>query len=476
MLISPFVTILAMYGVVLFGALMLLVWAFNGRFDISGRLFVVSEMLRLPVVVILILVHAFPEYRSGLTNLVINIIFWPSEAIFVLSLYALSRGHGFKHAKLVCLGTVGICLIIEAIRLEYPDVPLLLYSIISGFICLTGVIVCSSASQNGDPGTPFWRVLKYIESAFVLLAALRIVMFFTLSGFAPTQGGTLNLIVLAGILALLIFRYIAYQAIWMTWVPPAGDENRLNQNLIRTLRERDRILKRLLASNRRIGVSALASSIAHQLSQPLTGAALYIETVKRNLSVQGGQPESIDAMERVSRQLQKMSSLVLNLRSLFTERQSNFTPTSLIELSNEIIESSANSSLGKNVSFEKNYEADPLILGDAVQLQQVLINIFENALQALKANGPAKPYIKVKITQSDTHAIVLVEDNGGGIHPDYLPVLFELYETTKDDGGGIGLWLCRTIIEKHGGRITANNIAHAGAQLKIELPLIGSPV
>ena len=473
---SPFVTILAMYGVVLFGALTLLIWAFNGRFDLSGRLFLLSEVLRLPVVVVLITVHALPEYRNAFTHLLISITFWPSEAIFVLSLYALSRGHGFKYAKLVCAATVGICLVIEVIRLQYPSLPFLLFSIISGIICSLGVVVCNSGRPDAYQGTPFWRVLKYIESAFVLLAVFRIFMFFTYSGFSPAQEGTFNLIVLVCILSLLIFRYIAYQAIWMTWIPPTGDENLLNQNLIRTLRERDRILKRLLASNRRIGVSALASSIAHQLSQPLTGAALYIETVKRNLSVQGGQPESIDAMERVSRQLQKMSSLVLNLRSLFTERQSNFTPTSLIELSNEIIEISANSSLGKNVSFEKNYEADPLILGDAVQLQQVLINIFENALQALKANGPAKPYIKVKITQSDTHAIVLVEDNGGGIHPDYLPVLFELYETTKDDGGGIGLWLCRTIIEKHGGRITANNIAHAGAQLKIELPLIGSPV
>lgn len=476
MLISPFVTILAMYGVVLFGALVLLIWAFNGRFDLSGRLFLLSEILRLPVVVILITVHAFPDYRIGLTNLFMNILFWPSEVIFVLSLYALSRGYGFKYAKLVSVAIVSICAVIEFIRLQHPSAPFLLYSIISGAICSFGVAVCSSGSQNGSQGTPFWRVLKYIESAFVLLAAFRTLMFFAYSGFTPTQGGTFNLVILVGILSLLIFRYVAYQAIWMTWIPPTGDENLLNQNLIRTLRERDRILKRLLASNRRIGVSALASSIAHQLSQPLTGAALYIETVKRNLSVQGGQPESIDAMERVSRQLQKMSSLVLNLRSLFSEKKNNFTPTSLIVLSNEIIELSANSSLGKNVTFEKNYEADPLIMGDAVQLQQVLINVFENALQALKASRSTNPYVKIKISQTVTHAILLVEDNGGGIHTDHLPFLFELYETTKDDGRGIGLWLCRTIIEKHCGRITANNIPDAGAQLRIELPLLGSPI
>ena len=468
---NPFLMVLAMYGTVMCGALALLIWAFNGRFNLSGRLFLLSELLRFPVVGIIALVHIEPDYRIGAAYFTINALFLLSETAFVLSVYALSRGHGYRHATLICAGLFLLCVVIELTRLRYPHLPFLLYSITYGLICFFTTLVCSFKSNQSTYQTPFWQVLKYIEATFVLLSLLRIIFFFWGEGFSPIGDGALNLFILAIILSLLIFRYIAYQSIWMTWVPPDADENLLNQNLIRTLRERDRILKRLLASNRRIGVSALASSIAHQLSQPLTGAALYIETVKRKLITQDSEADIIDAMDRVSDQLRKMASLVLNLRGLFSETKSNFKPSDLASLCDEIIELAANSSLAKNITFEKHYEASPLIVSDALQLQQVMINIIENALQALKASKTVNPFIKITIKENKSHGILIIEDNAGGISPDLLPSLFELYETTKDDGGGVGLWLCKTIIEKHGGTIEAENSVDGGARFTLALPL-----
>jgi signal transduction histidine kinase len=474
MLLNPFTTILVMYGLVMCGALALLVWAFSGRFDLSGRLFVLSEFLRLPVIVLIAAAHIAPDLRNGFTHFVISAAYLFSETAFVLSLYALSRGHGFKHAVLACSLVLLLCFLIEASRLQSPSLPFLLYSIVSGSICLFAVFICNFNINSRFQETPFWRVLKYIEGTFVLISLIRIALFFSSEGFAPMQGSTQNLLILVSLLSLLIFRYIAYLSIWMTSVPPNAQENILNRKLFRTLRERDQLLQKLSVSNRRIGVNALASSIAHQLSQPLTGAALQTESVKHNLIGQDEKSENIEALNRVSAQLKKMASLVLNLRGLFSEAPTHFRPINLVGLCEEVMELIESSRDNKNISFKMAYKENPIIFGDALQIQQVIINIVENAIYAVQSKNNLNQWITIKINQTHNHAILSVEDNGGGIDPESLPQLFELYQTTKDTGIGIGLWLCKTIIEQHSGKIYASNTASEGALFVIEIPLAES--
>lgn len=469
MLLNPFVIILVMYGLVMCGALALLVWAFNGRFDLSGRLFLLSEILRLPVIALIAVAHINPEYRNAITHFVISGSYLFSETAFVLSLYALSRGHGFKKPILVCGSILVLCAATEVARLYSASLPFLIHSILSGMICLIAVFICNSSAHRDYQETSFWRVLKYIESTFILIALIRVLLFFYREGFAPMQGTTQNLVILVSILSLLIFRYIAYLSIWMTSIPPNAQENILNRNFLRSLRERNQLLQKLSASNRRIGVSALASSVAHQLSQPLTGAALQAESVKRDLINERGKVENIEALDHISVQLKKMASLVLNLRGLFSEAQNPFEPFELVPICNEIIEIVTSSKSAKNVTFEKNYDDNPMVFGDSIQVQQVLINILDNALQAI--NDKANPMVKIGISSNDGYAILAVEDNGDGIDQNNLQRLFELYQTTRHDGIGIGLWLCKTIVEQHSGKIFGINAPSGGARFIVELPL-----
>lgn len=469
MLLNPFVTILVMYGLVMCGALALFVWAFNGRFDLSGRLFLLSETLRLPVIVLIAGAHINPEYRNGFTHFVISGSYLFSETAFVLSLYALSRGYGVKKPIIVFGSILILCVLTELSRLYSASLPFLIYSIVSGLICLFAVFICNSSVHREFQQTSFWRVLKYIESAFVLIALIRIILFFSSDGFAPMQGTTQNLIILVSILSLLIFRYIAYLSIWMTSIPPNAQENILNRNFLRSLRERNQLLEKLSTSNRRLGVSALASSVAHQLSQPLTGAALQAESVKRDLIRERGNVGNIEALDHISAQLKKMASLVLNLRGLFSEAPNRFEPFELVPTCNEIIEVVSTSRSAKNILFERSYQDNPIIFGDVIQVQQVLINILDNAMQAV--HDKENPQVKIEISSNSKNAILSVEDNGDGIHPDSLKSLFELYQTTRNDGIGIGLWLCKTIVEQHSGMIFAVNSPAAGAKFIVELPL-----
>lgn len=468
--------VLTMYGAVMCGALALLVWAFNGRLNPAGHLFLLSELLHFPIIGIFALVHFNPDYRGGASFFAANVLFLLSETAFALSAYTLSRGNRFRYSIQVCFALLLVCSAVEIIRLYNPHLPYLLYSFVCGVICCFTTYICNFKRDDKNYQSPFWNVLKYIEIIFIFVAIIRTILYFSNEGFSPVERSTQNLLILTTILSLLIFRYIAYQAIWMTSVPPNTDENRLNQNLIRTLQERDRILKKLLVSNRRVGVSALASSVAHQLSQPLTGAALYIEAYKRNLITEGGQTESVMAIERVSNQLKKMASLVLNLRSLFSEAHNNFKPSSVTRLCDEVFEIVSASKIAKDVLFEKEYLSNPIIHGDAVQLQQVLINIIENALQAIQSSQCRDPYIKMHVSQTADHAIVSIEDNAGGIDISKMPLLFQLYETTKDDGVGIGLWLCKVIVEKHSGSISAENTPLGGAKFTVKIPLTGSSI
>jgi C4-dicarboxylate-specific signal transduction histidine kinase len=114
-------------------------------------------------------------------------------------------------------------------------------------------------------------------------------------------------------------------------------------------------------------------------------------------------------------------------------------------------------------------------LGDAIQIQQVLINLLNNAIDAICSSDPKFREIKISIESNDHFAIIDIEDTGPGIDMTMLPAMFELYKTSKKDGLGIGLWLCKTIMHKHHGEITAANSQNGGARFTIQLPLALAP-
>jgi C4-dicarboxylate-specific signal transduction histidine kinase len=272
--------------------------------------------------------------------------------------------------------------------------------------------------------------------------------------------------------ALSIFRYIAYMSLRISWVDPRSQApNRLNRNLAKALEERDQLVRGLMTSNRMLGLSALASSLVHQLSQPLTGISLQAEAIKRKLSQTEQNESAITSIDKISLQLGKLSELVTNLRKLFSADHDQFESLRLQQLSDEMIEIMELTLKNKKIHFEKNYLANPVVWGDAIQIQQVLINMFNNAIDALTSSNLEPKEIKLVINQQEGFAILSIADTGTGIDPAILPTMFELYQTTKQTGLGVGLWLSKTIIQKHNGTMTASNGTPRGAIFEIRLPL-----
>ena len=117
----------------------------------------------------------------------------------------------------------------------------------------------------------------------------------------------------------------------------------------------------------------------------------------------------------------------------------------------------------------------PRVLGDRVQLQQVVLNLLLNAIQAAASHRAAAPSVSVVTSQSGTAVRLLVSDSGPGIPPERMTRIFDPFFTTKPDGLGVGLSISRSIVEVHGGQLAAGNRASSGAEFVVTLPAEGLP-
>lgn len=472
MVSNAFVTVLTMYALLMSAAMGVLFWAFRGGFNLSGRLFLLSEFLRLPTVATVGAVHLYPELGPQPAFFIGNLFFLASEVTFACSLYVLPRDSGARALPPLLIGTalfVGAC---ELIRAHHQFLTFQLYSIAYAAVSFTSVWICAHAPDDRLRSAAFWRVLRYIETIFLILWLTRFVVQLNGVPFTPMLGGSSNFILLAAMITLLMFRYVSYQSIWMTWAAPGAKENRLNKALLNSLRERDELLQRLATANRRVGISTLASSLAHQLSQPLTGAALQAEALKRNLMGGRSDTDTIQGIEKVSTSLQNLSSLVRSLRSLFATNNDALKQHSFSAVCAEAITLVKVSEKARRVSFRVMDDAPAEILCNAVQLQQVIINVLENAIDASIATGQADPVIDIVLSEDSDLVSFTARDYGRGFSDELLANPFDLYRTTKPQGTGIGLWLCRQIIEKHRGNIVMYNHLQGGACVRVDLPAV----
>jgi C4-dicarboxylate-specific signal transduction histidine kinase len=156
---------------------------------------------------------------------------------------------------------------------------------------------------------------------------------------------------------------------------------------------------------------------------------------------------------------------------LFGSRSSEFAPFNLKKVVDEIAEIVMPSLEAKKITLKREYQSNPVAYGDSIQIQQVLINTLNNAIDALIDSNVKQKEIVIGIANNENTATITIKDNGGGIDQDLLLTIFDLYKTTKKEGLGVGLWLSKTIMESHHGSISASNDPKGGAIFKIDIPM-----
>ena len=229
--------------------------------------------------------------------------------------------------------------------------------------------------------------------------------------------------------------------------------------------------------NRQTTAGELLASIAHELNQPLGAILSNTEAAELMLdsSTKNGE-EMKTILADIKRADQRATDVIQRLRRLFAKTEIDADAVDLNELVREVIGILAPQAAAHNVALKTTLLPEPLnVNGDRVQLEQVILNLVVNAIDAFATANMDNRRIKVRTILLDNCTVELsVTDNGAGIQPDVLKQIFEPFFTTKQSGMGMGLAIARTIIEVHGGQLSAENRTRGGAVFRLRLPVIGS--
>jgi len=250
-----------------------------------------------------------------------------------------------------------------------------------------------------------------------------------------------------------------------------------NEAISLLLREKEILLASLLKSNRNSVTGALSASIAHELNQPLGASNLNIQFLKMKLEKGVLNPdlgkEILDSLEEDNK---RAATIVKSLRSIFTESDTNAKEVQLSNLITKVLDIVKPELKSKNIQIQLRVDDDLMIEVHPAEIEQVILNLVNNAFQALANSGTLQRRIMIEAFRAGKSVQLSVSDNGPGVPPEFKSHLFELLSTTKQTGMGLGLWLCKHIITRYGGSIYYEEAIGGGAKFLIEFPppLMGS--
>ncbi len=224
----------------------------------------------------------------------------------------------------------------------------------------------------------------------------------------------------------------------------------------------------LIHLSRRSAMGTMAATLAHELNQPLAAIGNFAAGTRRALQTEAPSREFLESgLDAIETSALRASNIIRSLKELnsgTTARRLPLDPKPLI------MEAASLAMLGVDSPIGPRFDlADALLVAvDPIQLQQVVINLIRNAVEAVA--GAPRPDILVSAQRSAAGVEIRIEDSGPGIPPEMMDILFEAFASSKPDGMGVGLSISRTIIEAHNGTLWAANREEGGACFCVTLP------
>jgi C4-dicarboxylate-specific signal transduction histidine kinase len=227
--------------------------------------------------------------------------------------------------------------------------------------------------------------------------------------------------------------------------------------------------------NRFSTAGELTASIAHEINQPLGSIMTNAETA--NAILKSPTPDIAELKDIVNDILlddRRAAEVIRRMRSLLKKAPFELKNIDLNDLVRETVEFLSSLAVGRKFELVSLTTQNALpILGDRIQLQQVILNLVVNGIDAMRDTPRENRIMSVRTSRIENFAQLSVSDRGPGIPEDKLNEVFEPFFTSKAEGMGMGLSIARTIIEAHHGLISAKNRDHGGATFRIKLPLVG---
>jgi signal transduction histidine kinase len=218
----------------------------------------------------------------------------------------------------------------------------------------------------------------------------------------------------------------------------------------------------------------MTASLAHELGQPLSAIITNANAGRRLIDKGKEDPETLrDILVNVASDGHRAHEIIQNVRNTIKKGDAIRHPINLNELVTKVAHVVRPDAVAYSCEVETSLARDlPLIEGDPVQIQQVLVNLVSNALDAMRQTPPNQRKVEISTAgNGDSEVRLSVRDHGTGIHSEAHEQLFDQFFTTKEHGLGMGLAIVRSIVEAHGGRIQAENVADGGARFYFTLPV-----
>jgi PAS domain S-box-containing protein len=265
---------------------------------------------------------------------------------------------------------------------------------------------------------------------------------------------------------------------WLSWfaVPDRGivySVGRDITNLKQAQEQLDTLRRQLAHASRQTTIGALTASIAHEIKQPLAAILMnanaglkWLNKSDPNLAeVQG-------SLEQIEMDGHRMDEVIASIRAMFGKDVRETSRVDIRLLVVEVLELAQGELETHRILLRKDmHDGLPVVVAERVQLQQVLLNLITNAIEAMSSVTGRERHLRIASGLDERANVrITVEDTGSGIAPAHLDRIFDPFFTTKSHGMGLGLSICRSIIEAHGGRLWASPRSPSGAVFHLSLP------
>ncbi|HKL04781.1 MAG TPA: ATP-binding protein, partial [Roseovarius sp.] len=346
-----------------------------------------------------------------------------------------------------------------------------------------------SAIERAIQATADWTALPadaYVQGEAVMrvegrvaFRGWRIASFTTYASVREKVNGFLALEIMgfAILLALAFWMLNRKTALRMALFQRESAELRaLNVRLQREIAERERVQENLAVAEQTLAQSSklaalgeMSAAVSHELNQPLAAMKTYLAGA-RLLLTRNRPDEALSSFQRIDDLLERMGAITKQLKSYARQSGDTFEPVNLGDSLSSALAMMEPQLRQRQVNITRTLPKEPVfIMGDRVRVEQVMINLLRNAMDATE--GADDPDIDILLAAGET-AVLTVRDNGHGI--DNFDNLFEPFYTTKQPGDGLGLGLAISsgIVNDLGGRLTARNASGGGAVFEVQLPIL----
>jgi C4-dicarboxylate-specific signal transduction histidine kinase len=270
------------------------------------------------------------------------------------------------------------------------------------------------------------------------------------------------------LLIVNVWSYISINGYWTEKIASWNTKNLIeNTKVKKLLNEKYKLINSLMTANKTAISGALSASIAHELNQPL--GAIKINSQHLDLLLENKKEKKL--IKNIIQDNDRAAKTITTLKGIFTNNEVVYETIKFDTFIESLKPFFIHAATEKNISINFLLNSSVSTTISREQIRQVLTNLLQNSVEVLSKTKKTNKSIQIKTYVNKNNLVLSISDNGPGVNARIKNKIFELYESSKKDNIGLGLWLAKYIISKHKGTISLNTKYRKGAEFLIELPI-----